>query len=114
MMAKRSLTERFWSHVEVRAPDECWPWKDQGESTQPIFSVHGKFVGVARFALLGEEEEAPDEYFGDFDDEPVENLEVCHTCDNPRCCNPNHLFLGTHAENIQDCAQKHRNRAYTK
>ena len=38
------------------------------------------------------------------------NLKVLHTCDNPLCCNPNHLVLGTQLDNIQDRVKKHRTR----
>jgi hypothetical protein len=37
-----------------------------------------------------------------------ENLLVCHTCDNPACCEPGHLFQGTHQDNSDDCVNKGR------
>jgi len=42
----------------------------------------------------------------------ADGLRVCHRCDNPRCCNPNHLFLGTQKENVHDCIQKGRRNAF--
>lgn len=38
-----------------------------------------------------------------------DGFEVCHTCDNPRCASPDHLWLGTHQQNVTDAVSKNRN-----
>ena len=37
-----------------------------------------------------------------------DNMVICHKCDNPACCNPDHLFPGTYVDNMQDCSKKKR------
>jgi hypothetical protein len=42
---------------------------------------------------------------------PTDDFDVLHTCDNPPCCNPRHLFRGTHGDNMRDREQKDRHNA---
>jgi|SRR6188768_779520 len=88
--------ERFWSKVDRRGPDECWPWK-----TGKFPSGHGQFwLGTRsqmahRCAFLLTHGRWPD---------------PCglHRCDNPPCCNPAHLFEGTAVDNQNDKVSKGR------
>lgn len=91
---------RFWSKVDMRGPDECWEW--QASLTT---SGYGRFkiasytqVTASRMALICT---ANDEPFG---------LCVLHTCDNPKCCNPAHLYFGTVADNARDKTERGRHR----
>lgn len=94
-----SDTARFWGKVQTGAPDECWPWR-KGRHTKGygVFSLRSKSIGAHRFALtvkLGR------------DLRP--GYQACHSCDNPGCCNPAHLYECTAADNTRDMMTKGRN-----
>jgi hypothetical protein len=96
----RPVAPRFWKYVERRSHDECWPWKRSLSA-----SGYGHFkVGAAVFIA------SRVSYALATGKEPG-GLLVCHSCDNPMCCNPRHLFLGTDGDNHRDMMAKGRWRA---
>jgi hypothetical protein len=92
--------EKFWSNVEIKDDcNACWEWKSvSGTSKYAVTKFNGKDEAVHRIA-----------YRLSFSDFPRE-LQVCHKCDNPPCCNPFHLFLGTFQDNVDDRERKGRNK----
>lgn len=89
--------QRFWAKVDQRGPDECWPWKLSCDRYGYGAIRHaGKQTGAHRVAWEMANGRAPG------------GMCVCHRCDNRRCCNPAHLWLGTHRDNMIDCAAKGR------
>lgn len=90
------VVARFWSHVDVRTPSECWPWKG-GKSSNGYgrFYFDGRLHTASRFAF-------------ELENAPLGAAEARHTCDNPPCCNPAHLIAGTHAQNMRDMAVRER------
>lgn len=85
---------RFWSKVDIRGPDECWPWTGARTGNgYGAMKIKGKMVSTHRLAAGLEEGDAR---FG------------LHSCDNEPCCNPTHLRPGSQLENRQDCVRKNR------
>lgn len=90
--------ERFWSRI--RKSDGCWEWIARSKTR----SGYGRleFGGVRQLA----HRVSWKMHFGDI---PT-GLFVCHTCDNPPCVRPDHLWLGTNRDNIMDAEAKGRMR----
>lgn len=94
-----TLADRFHAHVKRGRQDECWPWT--GHSRRRGYGqmkwTDGRHHAVARIAweLANGRPIAP-------------NMHACHHCDNPPCCNPAHIFVGTAIDNVRDRDAKRR------
>lgn len=90
------LESRFWEKVDKGGPDECWEWTAR---TLPRGYGHISIENYPEYAhRVVMEMEGHD----------IEGKQVNHTCDNPSCVNPNHLYVGTQSENVQDSYDRDR------
>ena len=99
----RNTPETFWNYVNVTTPEQCWNWIPRVDRDgYGRWKIAGKRYGSHRLAYT-------------FTKGPIaEGLVVCHSCDNPSCCNPDHLFVGTQLDNIKDMDAKGRRRHWRK
>ena len=92
---------RFLVYVE-KSEDGCWTWTGKSRSGEGmrygLFRANGKYQGAHRVAWQIVHGAIP------------AGMHVCHHCDNPICVRPDHLFLGTHLDNMRDMVAKGRNR----
>ena len=90
------VQKRFWAKVARGNKGDCWLW--QGACAEyGLFSIHGRTITAHRVAWML------------FHGCPVPSGRlVLHRCDIPPCCNPNHLYLGDHRQNMRDRGDRGR------
>ena len=84
---------RFWANVDIKSAEDCWNWKASlfpNGYGQTSLGPSGNGQGAHRVAV-------------EYTSGPIpEGMHILHKCDNKRCCNPSHLKIGTHQENMDD------------
>lgn len=87
---------RFWSKVRVSPSGVCWEWLGAKKRGRALFSIRHDSYPAARVAMaLAGVPFAPEQL-------------VCHTCDNPSCVNPEHLYAGSSSSNMRDAVRRGR------
>lgn len=95
MESARSL---IVARSEVDSRTGCWEWKKYRQRGYGKININGRVRYAHRVSWWA--------HFGEI----VYGFHVLHRCDNPRCVNPNHLYLGTDADNARDCVARGRKR----
>lgn len=95
---KQDLIKRFL--CKVKKTETCWEWIASNRHGYGQFCINFKVLRAHRVS------------YELFKGRIPEGLYICHACDNRKCVNPEHLWLGTPTDNIQDMIKKGRAKMY--
>lgn len=102
-MAILAMTDKFWQKVRVLSRSDCWIWLGAKKPTgygnvrrNKIYTTAHRIAWELSFGSI------------------PSGMHVLHSCDNPSCCNPHHLMLGTVMSNYVDMVKKGRERQVNK
>ena len=99
-MPRTNQPHDVFKYIDMKGGDrvQCWPWKNKlnKKDGRPYFTVAGKRRPAYVYVLETVSGQS-------------QSMEmVLHSCDNPRCCNPNHLVFGKHQDNMDDMKERER------
>ena len=97
-MGRKNAPTDVFKSVDMRTPDECWPWKGKvnAKDERPYITIGGSRRPAYSVVLeLYSGEQANERY-------------ALHSCDNKICCNPHHLSWGTHQDNMNEMKERER------
>lgn len=93
------IENKLWDKIKIGKDNECWECTaNPDRHGYGRIADKGKKIFAHRIAYKL--------YYGILPDDK----DVLHKCDNPPCCNPKHLFLGTHKDNMRECAERGRSK----
>lgn len=97
-LAEAVMVSRFWRLVNITSEGECWPWTGYLDNDgYGLFVFHGRRRPAHELA-----------YSFTYGEKRLPTLDTCHSCDNPPCCNPNHLRFGTRQSNVDEMRERDR------
>jgi len=96
VVSQCSLRCRLKAGSKIEEQTGCWIWQGPRSGNYGKIRVNQMTISTHRISYL------------EFNGPITDGLQVCHKCDNPLCINPEHLWLGTAKENMQDAKEKDR------